>query len=89
MGTSKVSGYPEGQLLSFMKPAYRFYSSRCPDPTILSPFKYNPVSGVAESTLYSMFKFPDSNRVHFQCDIAVCNGPCKKVDCDEVLPEAR
>ena len=60
----------------------------CPDPTILSPFKYNSIRGVAEADLFSMFKFPDSNRVHFQCDIVVCQGPCQQPECDETLPEA-
>ena len=46
----------------------------CPDPNIMSDFDYNNVEGVAEATLYSMFKFPESNRVHFQCDILVCKG---------------
>ena len=40
----------------------------------MSPFKYNRISGTAEAQLYSMFKFPESNRVHFQCDILVCRG---------------
>ena len=60
----------------------------CPDPTILSPFDYNSIRGVAEADLFSMFKFPDSNRVHFQCDIVVCQGPCEQPECDETLPEA-
>lgn len=47
---------------------------RCPDKDIMSPFKYNRISGTAEAQLYSMFKFPESNRVHFQCDILVCRG---------------
>ncbi len=40
----------------------------------MSPFKYDKAQGRAEATLYSMFKFPESNRVHFQCDILVCKG---------------
>ena len=51
---------------------YLFFS--CPDKDIMSPFKYNRISGTAEAQLYSMFKFPESNRVHFQCDILVCRG---------------
>ena len=47
---------------------------RCPDPNILSPFNYNPLRGTAEATLYSMFKFPESKRAHFQCDIVICRG---------------
>ena len=29
-----------------------------------------------------MFKFPDSNRVHFQCDILVCKDECDQMICD-------
>ncbi len=46
----------------------------CPDPNIMSDIAYNRLSGEAEATIYSMFKFPESNRVHFQCDILVCKG---------------
>ena len=46
----------------------------CPDPKIISPFKYDRAVGMAEATIFSMFKFPESNRVHFQCDILVCKG---------------
>ena len=48
--------------------------SGCPDSSILSPFSYDRLSGTAEAKLYSMFKFPESNRVHFQCDIVICKG---------------
>lgn len=64
-----------------------YLTRSCPDPSILSPFKYNSIRGVAEADLFSMFKFPDSNRVHFQCDIVVCQGPCAQPECDETLPE--
>ena len=37
--------------------------------------------GVATSRLYSMFRFPDSNTVHLQCDIILC----EKDDCVESL----
>ena len=48
--------------------------SGCPDSSIMSPFSYDRLSGTAEAKLYSMFKFPESNRVHFQCDIVICKG---------------
>ena len=51
-----------------------FFHSRCPEKNIMSAFKYDVATGKAEAKLYSMFKFPESNRVHFQCDILVCNG---------------
>lgn len=46
----------------------------CPDPSLMSDFKYSKLQGLAEAKLYSMFKFPQSNRVHFQCDVLVCKG---------------
>ena len=49
----------------------------------MSEFRYNRLSGTAEATLYSMFKFPNSNRVHFQCDILVCRGRCPASNCDD------
>jgi len=40
-----------------------------------------------------MFKFPDSNRVHFQCDIVICKGDCEPTNCEESTelpaPQAR
>ena len=45
----------------------------------MSAFKYDVANGKAEAKLYSMFKFPESNRVHFQCDILVCNGKCGSI----------
>ncbi|KAG8232370.1 hypothetical protein J437_LFUL008838 [Ladona fulva] len=46
----------------------------CPLSSVISPFKYNEKLGAADATLQSMFRFPDSNEVHFQCDIAICKG---------------
>jgi hypothetical protein len=57
----------------------------CPEKNIMSAFKYDVANGKAEAKLYSMFKFPESNRVHFQCDILVCNArsdDCKTPICD-------
>jgi len=53
----------------------------CPERNILSAFVYDKEKGRAEATLYSMFKFPDSNRVHFQCDILVCKDDCEEPIC--------
>jgi len=61
----------------------------CPEPSIMSEFSYDRLSGTAEAKLFSMFKFPDSNRVHFQCDIVICKGDCDKPVCEfstESLP---
>jgi hypothetical protein len=50
---------------------------RCPvNPRVISQFKYDEKAAVADATLYSMFRFPESSEVHFQCDIAVCKGKC-------------
>ena len=46
----------------------------CPDRSIMSQFQYDGLAGTAEARLFSMFKFPESNRVHFQCDIVICKG---------------
>ena len=46
----------------------------CPDPKIMSEFVYDRQKGMAEAKIFSMFKFPESSRVHFQCDIIVCRG---------------
>ena len=46
----------------------------CPDRSIMSQFQYDSKAGTAEASLFSMFKFPESNRVHFQCDIVICKG---------------
>lgn len=61
----------------------------CPDPSLMSDFKYSKLQGLAEAKLYSMFKFPQSNRVHFQCDVLVCKGPCAAINCEESIPEVR
>ena len=50
----------------------------CPDPKIMSEFVYDRQKGMAEAKIFSMFKFPESSRVHFQCDIVVCQGPCEQ-----------
>jgi len=61
--------------------------SGCPDSSIMSPFSYDRLSGTAEARLYSMFKFPESNRVHFQCDIVVCKGECEMDECPFIAKE--
>merc|ERR1712212_297508 len=60
----------------------------CPEPSIMSELSYDRLSGTAEAKLFSMFKFPDSNRVHFQCDIVICKGDCDKPDCEESTEES-
>jgi hypothetical protein len=68
---------------------------RCPERSVLSQFVSKSL-GVSTATLYSMFRFPDSNtvrllldlvtltvvpQVHLQCDILVC----AVADCAESL----
>ncbi|XP_017756112.1 PREDICTED: uncharacterized protein LOC108547912 [Eufriesea mexicana] len=43
---------------------------------VMTKFIYDRNTGLADATLFSMFRFPDSPQVHFQCDIAVCRGSC-------------
>ena len=47
----------------------------------MTQFLFDPSLGVSTSRLYSMFRFPDSNTVHLQCDILLCD----KEDCEEPL----
>merc|ERR1719320_532736 len=60
----------------------------CPEPSIMSEFSYDRLSGTAEAKLFSMFKFPDSNRVHFQCDIVICKGDCDQPVCEDPTQES-
>lgn len=63
----------------------------CPaNPNVISQFKYDEKKGHADAQLYSMFKFPDSTDVHFQCDIGICKGQCVDSACDgEIQPLAQ
>ena len=48
---------------------------------MLTQFVFDSSRGVSSSKLFSMFRFPDSNTVHLQCDILLC----PKDDCEEPL----
>lgn len=65
----------------------------CPlNKDIISQFRYDEKTGAADATLQSMFRLPESNELHFQCDIAICKGRCPEVSCDtevERLPTAQ
>lgn len=55
----------------------------CPVKThVITKFIYDKNTGIADAILYSMFRFPDSTQIHFQCDIAVCRGNCGNNLCD-------
>jgi len=49
---------------------------------LVSNFNYDESKSQANAELYSMFKFPDSSEVHFQCDIGICKGSCPEPQCD-------
>lgn len=40
----------------------------------------------AEVGIPSMYRFPDSSQVNFQCDIAICKGSCPTPDCSTDAP---
>lgn len=65
----------------------------CPyNPKVISSFKWDPTINSADAVLYSMFRFPESSQMNFQCDIAVCKGACPEPVCDddiETLPTAQ
>lgn len=65
-------------------------SQGCPKTSFLSKFQYNKTSKTADSVLYSTFKFPNTHKIHVQCDIVLCKGSCSLVNCQqsvEALPQ--
>lgn len=55
----------------------------CPVKTrVMTKFIYDRNTGMADATLFSMFRFSDSPQMHFQCDIAVCRGSCGTPICE-------
>ncbi|XP_018336489.1 uncharacterized protein LOC108744985 [Agrilus planipennis] len=55
----------------------------CPiNRDVIGPFSYDEAKGEANAQLTSMFKFPNSSEVHFQCDIVLCKGRCSPSSCD-------
>lgn len=54
----------------------------CPVKVRMTKFIYDRSTGIADATLFSMFRFADSSEVHFQCDIAVCRGSCGTPVCE-------
>ncbi|XP_077290607.1 uncharacterized protein LOC143914302 [Arctopsyche grandis] len=53
----------------------------CSANPVISAFTYDVSSGRADAVISSMFRFPDSSQVNFQCDVAICKGGCVAVDC--------
>lgn len=54
----------------------------CPTSDVISSFVYDEKKGIADAQLKSMFRFPDSTEIHFQCDIGLCRGSCPEPVCD-------
>ena len=52
-------------------------SMGCPLHNEIDTFVYNDTEGTADATIARMFKFQDSNRVNFQCDVYICPGESK------------
>ena len=79
------NGCPEPSIMSefrYVIAHNRFVSANCMRRLLLTVnllilYSYDRPTGTAEAKLFSMFKFPDSNRVHFQCDIVICKGEQK------------
>jgi len=57
-----------------------FLLQSCPVKVRMTKFIYDRSTGIADATLFSMFRFADSSEVHFQCDIAVCRGKTHPVN---------
>jgi len=53
----------------------------CPVAPQMQAFTYNDSLGLAEAGL-TMFRFADTNRVNFQCEVQICKKPCPAADCD-------
>ncbi|XP_043285999.1 uncharacterized protein [Venturia canescens] len=48
----------------------------------ITKFVFDQNTGLADASVLSMFRFPDREQVHLQCDIAVCIGSCGTPICD-------
>ena len=53
----------------------------CRNERLISDWEYDQSSGLADSTLYSLLNFPQSNRTFYQCSVQLCDGPCQLPDC--------
>lgn len=62
----------------------------CPSNSqVIEPFVYDERKGTAEAQLRSMFRFPESSEVHFQCDIGLCKGTCPEPNCDSTSAQSK
>ena len=53
----------------------------CRNEKLISDWRYDQGAGLADSTLYSLLNFPQSNRTFYQCSVQLCDGPCQLPDC--------
>jgi hypothetical protein len=44
----------------------------CPEKNVISPWTYSKNSQLAEATIFSMFRFAESKRLNFQCNVVIC-----------------
>ncbi|CAG7834131.1 unnamed protein product, partial [Allacma fusca] len=57
----------------------------CPERGVISRWAYTANNQIAEATIYSMFRFQDSKRLNFQCDVLLCQeDKCPNPKCDSV-----
>ena len=53
---------------------------------MITKFEYNEDNDYAEAKLKSIFRFPKSAEIYFQCDVAICKGDCSKdYDCSKKI----
>lgn len=61
----------------------------CPERQgVITKFAYNQTTGSADAVISSMYRFPDTNQVNFQCDVVICKGSCAAAVCRGDDPSA-
>merc|ERR1712226_87537 len=53
----------------------------CRNRKLISDWSYDQSAGTADTTLYSLLSFPQSNRTFYQCDLQLCDGQCQLPAC--------
>ena len=53
----------------------------CRNTKLISDWSYDQSAGTADTTLYSLLSFPQSNRTFYQCDVQLCDGQCQLPVC--------
>ena len=53
----------------------------CRNRKLISDWSYDQSAGTADTTLYSLLSFPQSNRTFYQCDLQLCDGQCQLPSC--------